>query len=296
VTSQGAARPAAVARREPPVAVYGPNSALRQPSQLLRRMRADLDLALGLAWRLFLRDVRGQHRQSLLGYLWVLVPPVLNTLLWVFLSSQDIIEVDVPGVPYPIYVLTGTVLWQLVVDATTKPLQMASQARPVLVKLAFPLEALPIAALLHVTFSFLVRAVLLGGVLLWAGVGSMQALYLVPVGIFGLSLLGTAIGVLLLPAGLLYKDVEHGLPLAMQAGYYLTPVVYMAPTTWPASLVTVVNPVSPLLMMTRDSLLTGNTAGLGPAMLVMAITLPLLFTGWVVFRLALPFIIERLGG
>jgi lipopolysaccharide transport system permease protein len=220
----------------------------------------------------------------------------LNTLLWVFLSSQDIIEVDVPGVPYPIYVLTGTVLWQLVVDATTKPLQMASQARPVLVKLAFPLEALPIAALLHVTFSFLVRAVLLGGVLLWAGVGSMQALYLVPVGIFGLSLLGTAIGVLLLPAGLLYKDVEHGLPLAMQAGYYLTPVVYMAPTTWPASLVTVVNPVSPLLMMTRESLLTGNTAGLGPAMLVMAITLPLLFTGWVVFRLALPFIIERLGG
>jgi len=293
MTTQAAATRAP---HERPTVTYGPESALLRPGLLLRRMRADLDLALDLAWRLFLRDLRGQYRQSLLGYLWVLVPPLLNTLLWVFLSSQKIIDVDVPGVPYPIYVLTGTMLWQLVVDAVGKPLQIATQARPMLIKLAFPLEALPLAGLLHVGFNFLIRAALVAGVLLWAGVGSLDGLLLVPVGVLGLSMLGTALGVLLLPAGMLYKDIEHGLPLAMQAGYYLTPVVYVAPKSWPASLVSTLNPVSPLLVMTRDSLLTGADASLHGALLVIAATLPLLALGWIVFRLSLPFVIERMGG
>lgn len=291
-----ATQAATQAQRERPTVVYGPESALLHPAQLLRRMRADLGLARDLAWRLFVRDIRGQYRQSILGYLWVLVPPLLNTLLWVFLSSQNIIDVDVPGVPYPIYVLTGTMLWQLVVDAITKPLQIATQARPMLVKLAFPLEALPLAALLHVGFNFLVRSLLVAGVLIWAGVGSLDGLALVPVGVLGLSVLGTALGVLLLPLGMLYKDVEHGLPLALQAAYYLTPVVYVAPTTWPASLVSTLNPVSPLLVMTRDSLLTGAPASLDGALTVIVVTLPLLVLGWIVFRLSLPFVIERMGG
>ncbi len=282
--------------RERPTVVYGPESALLHPALLLRRIRADLDLALDLAWRLFLRDLRSQYRQSVLGYLWVLAPPLLNTLLWVFLSSQSIINVKVPGVPYPVYVLIGTMLWQLVVDAIGKPLHIATQARPMLIKLAFPLEALPLAGLFHVGFNFLVRAVLVAGVLIWAGAGSLGGLALVLVGVLGLSLLGTAVGMLLLPPGMLYRDVEHGLPLALQVGFYLTPVVYVAPTTWPGSLVTTLNPVSPLLVMTRDSLLTGTPTSLQAALLVIAVTVPVLVFGWLVFRLSLPFIIERMGG
>ena len=281
--------------RERTVVVYGPESAIRRPGQLFARMRADVELARGLGWRLFLRDLRAHYRQSLLGYLWVLIPPVVNTLLWVFLSAQGVVNVSVPDVPYPVYVLAGSVLWQLVADAITRPLQLATQARPMLVKLAFPLEALPIASLLHVGFGSLVRFALLAGVLAWYGVGHMDTLPLVPLGVFGLALLGTAIGVLLLPIGMLYKDVEHALPLVMQAAYYLTPVVYAAPTRWPASLVTDLNPVSPLLMLTRGWLLTGETASLPAALTVLAVTLPGLFIGWLVFRLALPFVIERMS-
>ena len=290
--ARGDGRPSS---RERPTVVYGPESALRNPWQLLRRVRTDLDLARGLGWRLFLRDLRAQYRQSFLGYFWVLAPPMVNTLLWVFLSAQGVVKIEVPGVPYAVYVLTGSMLWQLVVDAITKPLQLATQARPMLAKLAFPLEALPIASLLHVGFGSLVRFVLLGGVLAWLGVGSSSTLLLVPLGVLTLALLGTAIGVLLLPAGMLYKDIEHGLPLALQAAYYLTPIVYVAPTVWPATLLNSINPVSPLLILTRGWLLTGDTNSLHAATIVAVLTVPGLLCGWLVFRLALPFLIERMS-
>jgi lipopolysaccharide transport system permease protein len=281
---------------ERPVVEYGPESVLRRPGQLLRRMRADLKLAVGLGWRLFLRDLRAHYRQSILGYVWILIPPVVNTLLWVFLSAQGVVKVAVPGVAYPAYVLAGSVLWQMVADAITKPLQLAAQARPMLVKLAFPLEALPIASLLHVAFGSLIRFMLLAFALWWFGVSATDTLLFVPIGVFGLALLGTALGVLLLPAGLLYKDVEHAMPLVLQAAYYLTPIVYLAPKAWPASLVTDLNPVSPLLILTRGWLLTGQTESLQAALLVMAVTVPGLLIGWLMFRLALPFVIERMSG
>jgi lipopolysaccharide transport system permease protein len=284
-----------VVASERSVVEYGPEAVIRRPRELFRRMRADLTLARGLGWRLFLRDLRAHYRQSVLGYVWVLLPPVVNTLLWVFLSGQGVINVEVPGVPYPVYVLAGTVLWQLVVDAITKPLQLAAQARPVLVKLAFPLEAIPIGSLLHVAFSSLIRFVMLACVLAWFGVGITDTLPLVPLGVFGLALLGTALGVLLLPAGLLYKDVEHAMPLVLQAAFYLTPIVYLAPKGWPAALITELNPVSPLLVLTRGWLLTGQTESLPAAVLVMAVTVPSLLIGWLIFRLALPFLIERMS-
>jgi lipopolysaccharide transport system permease protein len=54
--------------------------------------------------------------------------------------------------------------------------------------------------------------------------------------------------------------------------------------------------VSPLLILTRGWLLTGHTESLPAALLVMAVTVPGLLIGWLVFRLALPFLIERMSG
>ena len=60
---------------------------------------------------MFVRDTKAAYRQSLLGYLWIILPPGANTLVWVFLNSQNIVKIDSGAVPYALFVLTGTVLW-----------------------------------------------------------------------------------------------------------------------------------------------------------------------------------------
>ncbi len=65
--------------------VYTPQSQLRNPVALLRSMFSDLMASRELAWRLFVRDISSQYRQSLLGYAWAFLGPLITTLLWVFL-------------------------------------------------------------------------------------------------------------------------------------------------------------------------------------------------------------------
>ncbi|MEO0936498.1 MAG: ABC transporter permease, partial [Cyanobacteria bacterium J06641_2] len=51
-------------------AIYTPESLLRHPSRLFKQMWFDLLSSRELAWRLLIRDISAQYRQSFLGIIW----------------------------------------------------------------------------------------------------------------------------------------------------------------------------------------------------------------------------------
>ena len=161
-----------------------------------------------------------------------------------------------------------------------------------LAKVNFPREALVLAALGEVAVDFGVRVVLFGLALAWFHVRIATTFWLAPVGILGLLVLGTAIGLLLVPLGTLYRDVGRGLGLGTQAWLYLTPVVYPvaggSPLNW-------VNPVSPLLVTTRSLLIGGTHEFAGLALGIGGASFVLLCFAWVLYRIAMPFLIERMA-
>jgi len=59
---------------------------------------------------------------------------------------------------------------------------------------------------------------------------------------------------------------------------------------------TFINPVSPLIVTTREWLAIGAASNLLPAFIVFTVTLILLFAGWLLYRLAMPILVERMGG
>jgi len=117
--------------------VYTPDSELLSFGKLLRDMGRDLLASRELAWRLLVRNISAQYRQSFLGYFWAFIPPLFTTLIWVFLSSQKILDVGDTGMPYPLFVLTGTVLWQTFADALDSPLKIVSESKSMLAKINF---------------------------------------------------------------------------------------------------------------------------------------------------------------
>ncbi len=72
-----------------------------------------------------------------------------------------------------------------------------------------------------------------------------MGLLLFPVGILSLLLIGTAVGLLITPVGMLYTDIGRAIPLLMQFAMYLTPVVFPdAQGGWAATLFEL-NPLTP---------------------------------------------------
>ncbi len=275
--------------------IYTPDSGLRQPVRLALRILGETWRARELAWRLLVRNLKGQHRMTLLGYGWIVLPPLATMLLWVFLRSLGVVQFGDTGIPYPVYVLTGMLFWHLFADALLAPLRSTAESRQILQKVNFPREALVLTGLGEALFAFLVRLLLLGVVLALYRVMPAPAAILSLAGAVVLALMGTVFGLLLTPLGLLYQDVGRGTALLLQFWMYLTPVVYLPPVTMPAALVNWLNPVSVPLVAAREWLLLGETRLAEPLLLTVLVLLPATVGALVFFRLTLPAALDRLG-
>lgn len=280
---------------ELPVVVYTPESGLRHPVKLVHSMWRDLLASRELAWRLLVRNINGLYRQTMFGYIWAFLPPIFTTLTFVFLNSQKIFSVGETDIPYPAYVMIGTLLWQGFADALRAPLQVINQSKNFIVKINFPREALLLAGAGEVLFNFAIRMILLAFVFIWFGIPVPGTAFLAPIGTIAIIALGLMLGILLIPIGVLYKDIEKGLPIITAMWMLLTPVVYPPPTAGLASWLVNLNPVSPLLSTTREMITTGTLTHLNGFKIVSGVTVVFLILGWVLYKLAFPHLIERIS-
>ena len=275
--------------------VYTPRSELLHPVRFVQSMFRDLFACRELAWRLFIRDLSARYRQSLLGYFWAFLPPLATAIPFVFLKSQGLLTTGATRIPYPAYVMISMLFWQVFVDAVQSPLKAVTAAKPMLSKIQFPPEAILMAGLGDVLFSFLIRLTLLVGVFLWYGLTPPPTAALVPIVVAALVILGFMLGLLVTPLGVLYGDVTPSLSIFTTFWLFLTPVVYPAQETGLAGLVSRWNPVSPMVIVGRDWLISGTTTFLLEFVLVSLVSLIMLFAGWVAYRIALPHLITRIG-
>lgn len=277
------------------LAVYTPESRLRHPRLLWREMRRDLFASRELALRLFVRNIRARYRQSVLGYVWVFLPPAAGTLLFLFLRQAGIFSVADTGVPYAAFLVCGFVLWQTFTDAVQSPLRMVSQSRAMLTRVNFPREALVLAGLAEVLVTFLVRALLLVAVLAWYRIVPSSGAWLFLPAVLVLVGTGIAIGLTLVPVGILYQDVENVLALALPFWMLLTPVLYPAQGAGPGAWLMKLNPVAPVLDTARAWLLGAAAVHVQGFLLTGVCAGVLLLAGWFGYRLALPILIERMS-
>lgn len=275
--------------------IYTPESQLRNPGKFVNSMIADIKASRELAWRLFIRNISAMYRQTMLGYFWAFLPPIATTLIWVFLNSQKIFDVGNTEIPYPVYVMIGTLLWQVFIDALNSPLKLVTASKAMLVKINFPRESLIIAGILEVGFNFLIRVVLFIIILVWFNVAVPLTVFFAPIGILSLVMLGLMFGILLTPLGLLYKDIGQGIMIITSLWFFLTPIVYPSPTSFPANLIAKFNPVSPLLVTTRDWITTGSVETLSGFILVTVIAFIFILLGWILYRISMPHLIARIG-
>lgn len=274
--------------------VYSAEPLLRSPRRFAAAAAADLAVARRAAWRMWLRGLQGRHRQSRLGYAWLLGPPLALALTWVYLDHAGIVRFGDPGIPYVAYVLIGALLWQVFADAVQAPLRELRRSRHVLTKAKLPHEAWFAVAAIDLVFNLVLRLAVIAVVMVAAGISLRTEILLVPIGLFALIALGYAIGLALTPVGLLYDDVAEALPIVTGFWFFLTPVIYPWPIDLPGTLLVELNPVTPVLVTTRAWLTGAPGAAPGQLALVLAVSLAVAAAAWLVYRLARPHLIARL--
>lgn len=278
-----------------PETVYTPESSLRHPLRLIQEMWRDLLASRELAWRLMVRDISAQYRQSFLGFVWAFLPPIMTAIGFTLAGNAKVINIGETDLPYPAYVMFSMTLWQTFVEALNGPVQAVVQAKAMLARINFPREAIILAKLGEVGFNFGIKLVLIVGLFLWFRVPVTWTVILAPVALIHLVMLGTFFGLLLSPLGVLYQDVSRGLTMVTGFWLLMTPVVYSAPSEGTFGAIVRLNPVTPLLVTTRELATTGVLSDPQAFWIVSGLTFVGLFLTWIAYRIAMPFAIERVS-
>jgi lipopolysaccharide transport system permease protein len=147
-------------------------------------------------------------------------------------------------------------LWLAFIDALNGPICAMSEEKVLLAKCPAPPEALVMANLGEVIFNFSARSLLTGALFARFAIPVGGTIFLVPVGVASIILLGTAIGLVLAPVNALYQDVAKGLPVVTAFWFFLTPVLYPVLVEGALAVIVWLNSLTPLLVAVRG-LVTG---------------------------------------
>lgn len=282
-------------KSELPVKVITPHEGAEAFSFAFSSMIKDFSQSRALAWRMLLRDVRAMYRQSLLGYVWMILPPIATAFVWVFLNDRNLVNIETGDVPYTLFVLTGSILWAAFNGAMVSMQGIMGGAKNMLSKVNFPHEALVLTGFGKALLNSAIPMLVLIPALIVFDVDFQFSMFLFVVGFFTLILLGGAIGLIFVPIGALYGDVARALQLALRFGFFVTPVIYALPDSGATRTLLLLNPVTAPLVSARSWLLGGEDPVVMLMLVIAMVSLLLLVIGVIFFKVTMPHIIERLN-
>jgi lipopolysaccharide transport system permease protein len=248
-----------------------------------------------LGLRLFKRNLKAMYRQSLLGITWALFPPLITAALWIFLRGNNVMSLGETSVPYPVFVLVGTMLWQIFTEAMMTPLTAVNSNKSLLIKINIPREGLLLSGIYMIFFNVLIKIGLLAIIFIaFQQPVTISVLWVIP-GILSIILCGFAIGLILTPVGMLYTDIQRALGVALPFLMYLTPVIYPTPKEGVVALIMKLNPMATLLVETRNWFTSQPVLDLNMFLIYTGVFMVIAFFALMIFRISMPMIIERIG-
>jgi lipopolysaccharide transport system permease protein len=221
----------------------------KHPSEELGQYKA---LLFMLTWR----DIKVRYKQSVMGFAWAVLMPVLIvgsglivTVAFSTISGKPINKLDV------LSVALKAVPWAFFVGAVRFATNSLVMNKELVTKIYFPREILPLASVLANLFDFLIAGSVLVIALAIARVGASIYLLWVPVLLALLLLLTAGIAILLACANLFFRDVKYLVEVLLTYGIFFTPVFYSASALGKWGSLLLLNPVGPILEGLRNAVL-----------------------------------------
>jgi len=211
---------------------------------LFRTLRRHRDLL----YMLTLRDIKIKYKQSVMGFLWAILMPLIITSAGVVVKvgfakvsgrpvvTEDIVGVSVKALPWAFFVASirfGT-------------MSLTSNANLV-TKIAFPRAVFPLSAVASQFVDFSVAAAVLIVVLAIAPIQIGAVVLLAPVLIAILVVLVAGLVLLLSAANLFFRDVKYIVEVVLTFAIFFTPVFYDAAMFGRWGEILLLNPIAPIL-------------------------------------------------
>jgi len=182
-------------------------------------MRQFIELLVGMTEK----ELRARYKNTVFGFLWMLINPVLQMLVIGFIFKFFMKE---PVENYYYYLFIGLLVWNFFSLSLTKATPSIVWERNLIKKAKFPRSAIPLAIILSnfihllIAVGILILPMTFLGTLTFTGIFYViTAFILLFFFTIGISLLTSALNVR-------YRDVNFSVQAVLIVWFYVTPIIY----------------------------------------------------------------------
>ena len=208
-------------------------------------------------------DFKIRYQNSILGYVWSLLKPLLLFVI-LYLVFTKFLKVG-NGVPYyPVYLLLGLLFWNFFIEVTTGSVQAIVGKGDLIRKINFPKYVIILSVVSSALINFVLTSLVVVIFIISEKVPvSWQALILIPL-IFELILIGLVAAFFLSAAYVRYRDISYIWDVIIQATFYITPILYPLTRIPPFyAKIMILNPLAQVIQDARYVLITNSTETVG---------------------------------
>ncbi len=216
---------------------------------------------LGDLWRhrellyfMIWRDVKIRYKQAAFGIAWAILQPVVTTIVFTLIFSS-FARFDTAEVPYPLFALSGVMVWLFVHTSITMASNSFVTNTNLVTKVYFPRLILPLAATFAALSDLIFSVVIVVLMMYYFGVAVTPQLVLAPLFLILAIVLAASLGTLFSALNVRFRDVKFALPFVLQVWMIASPIFYppsLLSEKW--RLVYAINPMVGILEGVRASL------------------------------------------
>ncbi|MFH1478608.1 MAG: ABC transporter permease [Candidatus Omnitrophota bacterium] len=231
------------------------------------------------------RDLKVRYKQTAIGALWVIFQPLIAMLIFTFFFGR-FAKMPSDGVPYPIFVYVGLLLWNYFSFGLSNSSNSMISNANIIQKIYFPRLIIPLSSSLVGLVDFIIASVILIVLMLYYQyTPSIEGILYMPLLVFITFLSSIGLGCFLASINVKYRDIRYVVPFFIQMLMFLTPVIY------PVSMLgdkfkwfLAINPMSGVIETARGAILGIRVVDWQILSISMLISLSLFIFGIVYFR------------
>jgi ABC-type polysaccharide/polyol phosphate export permease len=242
--------------------------------------------------QLVARDIKVRYKRSALGVAWTMLNPLMMMVVLTLVFSH-LFRFDLPN--YPVYLLSGTLLWNFFAQTTTLATQQLVWGGALLNRIYVPRTVFAVSALGTGLVNLTLALIPLGLIMLATGAPFHPALVFLPAAVLLAAAFTLGVSLLLSSAAAVFPDIIEMYQVILTAWYFLTPVFYPAKILPPEyGFWLTLNPMHHLVSAFRGPVYAGEFLSAGGFLVTAGLALGALGLGWLIFTARADKIVYRL--
>jgi len=237
-------------------------------------------------------DLKLRYRNSILGFFWTVLEPLLMLTVLYFVFSF-ILRSDIEN--YPLFLLIGLITWNMFSRGTSMATNSILARSGIVLsvplpKIIFPLSSV-VTSFLMMLFELLV---FVGFIVAFQFQPPITALIL-PLSLIPLFIITVGISLPLASLNVMYRDIGYIWTVILQAGFFLTPIIYkieIFPET--VQRILMLNPVAHIVTWNHDLTLYGTIPTLESLGYTFGTSVVILLIGYLIFKKYEISVVDRL--